>query len=91
VLPDAAPVIGSDAVLALADAVPGDIVGPVQGPGGWHVLEVRPYDEVADAVAGMFEQLGGQLLFRGFLVGADVQVDPRYGRWDGAQALVIPL
>jgi parvulin-like peptidyl-prolyl isomerase len=90
-VPDAAPILGSDVVLALTDAVPGDIVGPVQGAGGWHVVEVRPYEEVADAANGLIEQFGGRLLFRGFLVQTDVQVDPRYGRWDGAQATVITL
>jgi hypothetical protein len=90
-LPAAAPVLGSDVVLVLNDAAPGDIVGPVQGPGGWHVMEVRPYDEVAEAVSGLLEQFGGQLLFRGFLAGTDVHVDPRYGRWDTPLGTVVAL
>jgi parvulin-like peptidyl-prolyl isomerase len=91
VAPLAAQSLGSEVVLALADAKPGDVVGPVQGTGGWHVLQVRPYEEVSDSVDALLQQYGGQLLFVGFLSGSDVQVDPVYGRWDGAQGTVIPL
>jgi parvulin-like peptidyl-prolyl isomerase len=91
VAPVAAPSLGSEVVLALADAKPGDIVGPVHGAAGWHVLEVRPYDEVSDAANALLQQYGGQLLFVGFLNGTDVSVDPRYGRWDAAVGSVIAL
>jgi parvulin-like peptidyl-prolyl isomerase len=91
VTPLAAQSLGSEVVLALADAKPGDIVGPVQGAAGWHVLEVRPYEEVSDAANALVQQYGGQLLFVGFLSGTDVSVDPRYGRWDAAVGSVIAL
>jgi parvulin-like peptidyl-prolyl isomerase len=91
VVPQAAQVLGSEVVEALVDAMPGEIVGPVRGAGGWHVLQLRPYDEVSDAANTLLQQYGGQLLFVGFLSRADVSVDPRYGRWDPARGSVIAL
>jgi hypothetical protein len=91
VTPEAAQVLGPEVVAALFDAAPGDIVGPVQGASGWHVVEVRPYEEVADDANALVQQYGGLLLFEGFQTTIDVRVDPRYGRWDAAQGAVVAL
>lgn len=91
VTPQAAQVLGPEVVAALLGAGPGDIVGPVRGSAGWHVVQVRPYEEVADDANALVQQYGGLLLFEGFLTGLDVRVDPRYGRWDGAQGSVVAL
>jgi len=91
VLPQAAQVLGPEVVAALSEAAPGDVVGPVHGAAGWHVLQVRPYGEVADAANGLVQQYGGQLLFVGYLSSTDVRVDPRYGRWDPGSASVVVL
>jgi parvulin-like peptidyl-prolyl isomerase len=91
VAPQAAQTLGSDVVAALAGAAPGDIVGPAHGSGGWHVLQVRPYEEVSDSVGTLMQQYGGQLLFVGYLHGTDVHVDPRYGRWDAPLGSVVAL
>ena len=62
VTPPAATVLGSEVVLALADAEPGDIVGPVQGAAGWHVAPgAAATTRSADAVNGLVQQSGGQL------------------------------
>jgi hypothetical protein len=84
IAPQASQVLGPEVVAALFDAAPGDIVGPVQGAGGWHVVEVRPYEEVADDANALVQQYGGLLLFEGFQSTVDVRVDPRYGRWNPA-------
>ena len=70
---------------------PGEPVGPVQTQFGWHVIEARPYDEVAESLANVYETSGGDLLFARYLQDLDVSVDPRYGRWDPDQAAVVEL
>jgi foldase protein PrsA len=76
---------------AAVTSSPGEPAGPVQTSFGWHVIEARPYDEIADDLSALFDESAGDLLYAGFLSTADVQVDPRYGRWDGASASVIAL
>jgi parvulin-like peptidyl-prolyl isomerase len=90
-IPQAGGSLDSAVLTALADAAPGETVGPVQGPGGWYVLQQRPFEEVADSVNGLVNQFAGQLLFVGYITGLDVSVDPRYGRWDPFSASVVAL
>ena len=78
-------------VEAALTAVPGEPVGPVQTQFGWHVIEARPYDEVADSLATVYESNGGELAFSSYLLDLDVHVDPRYGRWDADQGAVVEL
>jgi hypothetical protein len=67
---------------AALDARPGVPSGPIETEGGWEVIVVRPFAEVADALTTMFADRAGDLLFLGYLATTDIQVDPRYGRWD---------
>ena len=67
---------------AALDARPGLPVGPIETDGGWEVIVARPFEEVADALTTMYEDRAGDLLFLGYLATTDIQVDPRYGRWD---------
>jgi hypothetical protein len=83
--------LDADFYAAAVGAVPGEVVGPVQTPFGWHVIEARPFDEVADSIATLFDQSAGALLFEGFLATADIHVDPRYGRWDPLTSSVVAL
>lgn len=76
---------------AAVTAVPGEPVGPIQTDFGWHVIEARPYAEVAESLATVFETGAGDLLFASYLRDLDVNVDPRYGRWDGTAGQVVPL
>ena len=78
-------------VTALADAAPGEVVGPVHTAAGWHVLQQRPYAEVADSLSTLFAQSAGDLLYYGYLLHSRVRIDPRYGTWDPASASVVPL
>ncbi len=72
---------------AALQGVPGTPLGPVQTSFGWHVILVRPYDEVAAAVdAGV-----GGLRLQEHLETVEVEVDPRYGRWDPAAGTVVAL
>jgi PPIC-type PPIASE domain len=74
-----------DAALAAETGVP---TGPVETDFGYHVLLVRPYDEVVDELAGYFES-------RDFVVARaigehDVFINPRYGTLDD-RGVVVPL
>ena len=72
---------------AAAGAVPGSPIGPVETSFGWHVILARPYEEVASAV----ESAVGQQLFQEHLATTEIEVDPRYGRWDALEGTVVPL
>jgi hypothetical protein len=80
-----------DFVAAAVTSTPGVPVGPVQTDFGWHVIEARPYEEVADSLTALYDASAGDLMFQGYLASADITVDPRYGRWNGAAATVVPL
>ena len=54
---------------------------------GWHVVEARPYDEVADSLAALSTPAGDAR--RSYLGDLDVHVDPRYGRWDARPRTVV--
>ena len=51
----------------------------------------RPFDEVAEPLEALFAEQAGELMFAGFLASTDVQVDPRYGRWDPLTSTVVAL
>ena len=61
----------------------------METPFGWHVIEARPFDEIADSLTPLYDEQAGELLFAGFLATADIHVDPRYGRWDARRATVV--
>ena len=58
---------------------------------GWEIIVVRPYDEIADSLGSLYEERAGDLLFFGHLAAADIDVDPRYGRWDPVAFSVVGL
>jgi hypothetical protein len=66
-------------------------VGPIETPNGWEVIVARPYDEIADSLSSLYEDRAGDLLFFGHLATADIDVDPRYGRWDPVGFSVVGL
>ena len=51
------------------------------------MILARPYEEVAAGV----DPVVGQELLDDHLAEAEVQVDPRYGRWDPAARLIVAL
>jgi parvulin-like peptidyl-prolyl isomerase len=72
---------------AATGAVPGELVGPVETSFGWHVIQARPYEEVAVAV----DAAVGERAFLDYLGNAEIEVDPRYGRWDAVAVSVVAL
>lgn len=86
-LSDAETALDPTFVAGAARAVPSTPTEPVQTAFGWHVILARPYAEVGPAV----EVAAGQQLFDQYLSTAEVEVDPRYGRWDPAERAVVAL
>ena len=83
--------LDSTFVDAAFDATPSNRVGPVETSFGWHVIESVPFEDASASLSGLYETSGGQLLLDGYLRAVDVDVDPRYGVWDGRQQSVLPL
>jgi len=73
-----------EASLAADMGVP---VGPVETQFGFHVIVVRPFDDVVEEVATLYSAER----FAELAPDADVYIDPRYGAFDAETALVEPL
>ena len=73
------------AALAARAGVPSD---PVRSSFGWHVILVRPYEEVADDLRAATAEDPGAALLDGLLATADITVDSAYGRWNPAAGRV---
>jgi foldase protein PrsA len=74
-------------VAGARDATPGQPTEPVESSFGWHVILARPFDEVEESVVAIH----GSQLFADYLAEADINVDPRYGRWDAESGQVVGL
>lgn len=62
--------------------------GPVKSSFGYHVILNRPFDEVKDSVARTITKSPGNTLFVGYLTGAKISVNSKYGRWNPALATI---
>ena len=75
---------------------PGEISAPVQTQFGWHVIllvsvDVQPF---ADVEAQLRSQQATQVYadwFRATIASADIEVNPRIGRFDAATGEVLPI
>jgi hypothetical protein len=79
-------------ITALADAKVGEVTAAFEIPTvGWVVLLVRPFDEVADDVAGLIGSNGAIEAGKAVLKTAKIWVSPEYGRWDAATNGIVPV
>lgn len=62
---------------------------PIQSEFGWHVIVVRPFDEVAEAVATLAGGTNLDVTVTELLTQADISVASRYGRFDADQGIVV--
>ena len=77
---------------ALTDAKVGQVTASFEIPTvGWVVLLVRPFDEVADDVAGLLAGNGAIEAGRSVLGSAKVWVSPEYGRGDPTTLSIVPV
>ena len=72
-------------------ARPGVPTAPVQSSFGWHVIYVRPFDEVAQSIEASLAEQAGELLLSGYVATSEVRVASRYGRWDPSVGQVVAL
>lgn len=77
-------------VQAALTATVGEPTEPVQSQFGWHIILVRPFDEVADAVARLSGGGNVEAAANALLAAADVSVASKYGRFDPAAGSVVP-
>ncbi|MET0910731.1 MAG: peptidylprolyl isomerase [Ilumatobacteraceae bacterium] len=82
---------GPSFIEAVVGAEVGVPTAPVETSLGWHVLLARPYDEIRDSLAALYEAQAGQMLLGGYLAAVDIRIDPRYGRWDPFAMTVVAL
>jgi foldase protein PrsA len=72
---------------AVVEADVGDVVGPVESQFGYHVIWIRPFDDLTDADIDAL--LADALVRFSFAVDdAEVWVDPRFGEFDVSRGLV---
>lgn len=76
-------------VEAAVAATVGEPTEPVQSQFGWHVIVVRPFDEVAEAIVQAAGSAQAAQAADALIAEADVYVASKYGRFDRAQRVVV--
>lgn len=74
----------ADFMVGAVAAKPGVPSGPVQSQFGWHVILSHAYDDIKDSAARVIAQDPGAILLSGYLAGANVTVNSKYGTWNSA-------
>ena len=62
---------------------------PVKSSFGYHVIFIRPFDEVADSVEATINEQPGQYLLSGYLATSKITVASRYGKWDPSVGQIV--
>lgn len=68
--------------------VPSD---PVPSQFGWHIILVRPFDEVANSVRAVAGGTAATVLQQELLTSTDARVASRYGSWVASVGAVLPV
>jgi parvulin-like peptidyl-prolyl isomerase len=81
---------------AALQVAPGEIAGPVQTQSGWELIhliavKVTPFEQVRDQLLAQVARQAFSDWLRGELRRADVEVNPRYGRFDPGSDEVVPV
>lgn len=67
----------------------GAAYGPVKSNFGWHVILIRPFAEIANALGTLLAANPGYTLLTGYLATTSIAVRSSYGRWDPLTGKII--
>jgi foldase protein PrsA len=86
----------ADFVQATLKLQPGQISAPVKSQFGWHVIylisrTLQPFDQVRDQLVSSVEGQVFSAWLQERLSGADISVNPRYGRLDRTTGQIVPI
>ena len=80
--------LDGDFVTGVVGARAGIPSGPIKSAFGWHVVLNMPFDEIEDALRETISDNTGNMLLSGWMAGADIEVDPRFGTWNVARSAI---
>jgi parvulin-like peptidyl-prolyl isomerase len=63
--------------------------GPVKSSFGYHVIYVRPFDDVKLSATSLMAKTPGELLINGFMATADVKIASKFGRYNPATGTIV--
>ena len=64
---------------------------PIQSQFGYHVILVRPFEDVSDQVVAVAQTSGAQARLNELMTDADVTVNRTIGAWSAPTGEVVPL
>jgi hypothetical protein len=62
---------------------------PVKSGFGYHIIFIRPFDEVADSIEATITEQPGQYLLSGYLATSKITVASRFGKWDPSVGQIV--
>ena len=62
---------------------------PVKSSFGYHVIFIRPFDEVADSIETTINEQPGEYLLSGYLATSKITVASRFGKWDPSVGQIV--
>lgn len=80
--------LDGDFVTGVVGARAGIPTGPIKSAFGWHVVLNMPFDEIEDALRETISDGPGNALLSGWMTGADIEVDPKFGTWNVARSAI---
>ncbi|MEY3748563.1 MAG: hypothetical protein EBQ75_09975 [Actinobacteria bacterium] len=78
-----------DFVAGALNAKAGVPTGPVKSSFGYHVIYVRPFDDVKLSVKTLIATNPGEFLIKGYMATADVKIGSKYGRYNPATGTIV--
>ncbi len=88
-LPDYQTQFDNDFVAGALGAKAGVPTGPVKSSFGYHVIYVRPFDDVKLSVTTLIKTNPGEFLINGFMATAEVKIGSKYGRYNPATGTIV--
>lgn len=74
----------ADFMVGAVAAKPGVPSGPVQSQFGWHIILSHAFDDIEESATRVVASNPGAVMLSGYLAGANVTVNSKYGTWNSA-------